>query len=292
MKQPQNAVIAIGNFDGVHLGHQKIMSTLKVIAEEKQLHSIVLTFTPSPKKYFHRENNFINTDQQKNELLKQFNPDQIVFIDFGQIHELSPQEFVFRYLIKQYKMKHIIMGKDFAFGKYRQGNIQLLKQLAEIDPFEITVIEPKTINQEKISSSTIRQMLRNGKILSANKMLGKYYFIDGIVIGGKKLGRSLGFPTINLQTENTILPTGVFSTISQIADHSYQSITNIGFRPSFNGTEISIETHILNFNNQIYQQPVRLFFKKKLRDEIKFASKEELIVQIKHDIAAISAEKD
>lgn len=287
----KGSIAAVGNFDGFHLGHRKLIETLKQIALEKNLISMILTFTPNPKIYFHKELNLINSDEQRKQILENLGVDNVIFLDFNQVLNLSGEAFVKDILIARYNVKYIVMGENFKFGKNRECDTESLKKMAEKFNFEFIVVSPVILDGITISSSLIRKKLGSSEIEDSNRMLGRLYYIDGFVIEGDKIGRELGFPTINIQTENEILPEGVFKTRTEIAGRPqiYDSISYIGSSPTFFGKKKKVETHILDFNEKIYSQKVRIYFEKKLRGDIKFDSRSTLIDQIKKDIQALKS---
>jgi riboflavin kinase/FMN adenylyltransferase len=287
----QGSAIAIGNFDGFHLGHVKILDTLKTIAREKNLESIVLTFTPNPKIYFKRERHLINTYGQKKEILEAQGVDRVSIIDFLRIVEMTNEEFLKDFLVDRFRMKHIVMGENFRFGKARKGDIGFLKTAAQRYGFQFTVVKPVMLDGIRISSTYIRQRLAEARIELANRMLGRRYFIEGVVAEGDKVGRQLGFPTINVDTQGALLPEGVFKTAVQIDDETYDSITYIGYRPTFMGKEKKVESHIFDFDRKIYGKTVRIYFERKLREEMKFTSEKGLIKQIRKDIGNLKVDK-
>lgn len=293
-KNKKAGAIAIGNFDGFHLGHKKIIETLENIAVEKELTSIVLTFTPNPKVYFKKEFNLINTDAQKKRILGDLGVDRVSIVDFNEIVDMSAGTFVTNFLIEKYNMKHMVMGENFRFGKGRKGDLQSLQNMEDRWGFDVTVVKPVTLDGSRISSSYIREKLLDCEIEEANRMLGRMYFIEGIVVEGDKVGRQLGFPTINVDTDNPLLPEGVFKTKVQVENdnETYNSVTYIGYRPTFAGREKKVESHIFDFDRKIYGKRVKIYFEKRLRGDLKFQSKKNLIDQIKKDIENLKVDKD
>jgi riboflavin kinase/FMN adenylyltransferase len=287
----KGSAVAIGNFDGFHLGHQKIIERLKQIARENNLISIILTFTPNPRIYFKREKHLINTDAQKKEILENLEVDRVIIINFDQVVDMSDERFLKDFLIDKYKMKHIVMGENFRFGKGREGDISFLKQMSDRWGFGLTVVKSVMLDHHRVSSTYIREKLAAAQIEESNRMLGRRYFVDGLVVEGDKVGTELGFPTINLETDNILLPEGVFKTTVEIDGETYNSITYIGYRPTFSGKEKKVESHIFDFNREIYGKQVKIYFKKKLRDDMKFESKMSLINQIKKDIENLKVDK-
>lgn len=293
IKNRKGSVAAVGNFDGFHLGHRKLVDTLKQIALEKNLASLILTFIPNPKVYFNKELTLINSDEQKKQLLESLGVEHIVSLDFNQVLDMSGEAFVRDILMDHYNVKFIVMGENFKFGKNRQCDSESLKKMAEKYGFEFIVVTPVILDGIPISSSLIRKKLSCAEIEDSNRMLGRLYYIDGTVVEGDKIGRELGFPTINIKTENEILPEGVFKTRTEIDGRlqDYDSISYIGSSPTFSGTEKKVETHILDFNETIYGQKVRVYFEKKVRGGMKFDSRTTLIDQIKKDIQRLKVDK-
>ncbi len=292
-KDIKGSIAAVGNFDGFHLGHRKLVDTLKQIALKKKLVSLILTFIPNPKVFFNKELTLINSDEQKKQLLESLGVDHIVPLDFNQVLDMSGEVFVRDILIDRYNVKFIVMGENFKFGKNRQCDSESIKKMAEKFGFEFIVVSPVILDGTPISSSLIRKKLGSAEIEDSNRMLGRLYYIDGTVVDGDKIGRELGFPTINIKTENEILPEGVFITKTEIEGRSqiYDSISYIGSSPTFSGKVKKVETHILDFNENIYDQQVRVYFEKKIRGDMKFDSRTTLIDQIKKDIQRLKVDK-
>lgn len=291
MKLQKKIAIAIGNFDGYHMGHQKLISTLKEIASDNHLGSCLITFTPSPKVFFRPNMVQIFTLDQKKERLGQLGLDCVEYLDFIRYHQLSANDFVKDVLIKRFAMDYIVVGRNFGFGRNRQGDINLLRSLSRDLQFRLEVVSPLFYKNERISSSRIRETLLHGEVHEAACMLGNPYYIDGVIVEGDRLGRKLGFPTINVVTRNSILPEGVFESKVLIGGAAHVGVTNIGKRPTFMGEKITVESHILGFNKTVYGENVRITLKHKLRDEVKFSSQEKLIQQIKKDIDKIKVDK-
>ena len=287
----QGSAIAIGNFDGFHLGHGKIIEHLKRVAVEKKMASIILTFSPNPRVYFKREIDMINTDTQKQEILEGLGVDQVIMLAFEEIVDMSDEQFLEEFLLHKYNMKHIVMGENFRFGKGREGDIGFLQAMSDRWGFALTVVPPVKLGHQRISSTYIRESIAAARIEEANKMLGREYFITGLVVEGDKVGTELGFPTINVETSNTLLPEGVFKTRVEFDGKRFNSIAYIGYRPTFSGREKKVEAHIFDFNENIYGQHVKIVFQKKVRDDMKFDSRMSLIRQIKKDIENLKVDK-
>lgn len=283
---PSPTVVAIGNFDGVHLGHQKILQFLIQEAHRYNFYSLVLTFYPHPAKVLNqREIKMIQTLEQRIEKIRKFNPQVLLIMDFDKRFSLiSSQEFIQKIILDTLHTQEIIVGQDFHFGKKREGDINVLHSLSHQYNFKLHSISSVKKGGIVISSSVIRRLLNQGKVGKANKLLGHAYEINGKVGKGKSRGKTLGFPTANIQTENEILPYGVYLSRVKIDSRTLPALTNIGKCPTFSQKEINIESYILNFNKTLYGKPVKVCLLKKIRDEIKFSSPSELSSQIKKDI--------
>ena len=281
---------AIGNFDGVHLGHKEIIDLINDIAKMKSTKSCILTFDPHPQKVLAgRDVSLIVPVNEKLSLLEQAGVDYAVSLRFTkELSQLSAEEFVQDVLIKTLKIKDIVVGPDFMFGKNRSGNAEMLKEMGKKYGFQTHVINPMKFGGEVISSSMIRRNIAEGNILKLNDLLGYNYFLKGIIVEGEKRGREIGFPTTNLDTQWELLPKpGVYATISWLRGSSYNSITNIGFRPTFGENKLLIETHLFDFSDSVYGEEIRVEFYQRLRDEKKFESVENLVAQIKLDVEEV-----
>jgi riboflavin kinase/FMN adenylyltransferase len=284
-------VITIGTFDGVHKGHQTILHRLQEVKHSKKLKSIVFTFHPHPRKIILSEKQpikILTTPSEKIQLLQSYNIDYLIFCPFTkEFANIPPEDFV-HYLSTQLNIKHIIIGYDHKFGKDRKGDINTFYQLKDKYHFEVEQIPAKTVNEINISSTKIRQFLLSGDIANANELLGYNYFLSGIVIKGKKLGRTIGIPTANVKVEDEdkLIPAnGVYCVNVNVRNKTYKGALNIGTNPTTdNDNSQKIEVHILNFNEDIYHQKIQISFLKKIRDEEKFDSIESLKNQILQDI--------
>jgi riboflavin kinase/FMN adenylyltransferase len=298
----QPLALTIGNFDGFHLGHQKIISDLKNISQQKNLTSAILTFNPHPEIFFNKNlaKNFrINSASQKISLFKNHQIDLSIFINFNQkIANCEAEEFVSEFLIKTLNVKYLLVGYDFVFGKNRLGNFELLQKLAKKYDFELAKISALSDDENKIYSSTlIRSLIKNGEIKEANHLMNRNFSISSRVVEGKKIARSLGFPTANLFASDKIINPkfGVYQSLTSIEgdDKKYLSITNYGIKPTINHTNAInnlkpiYETHLLNFKQNLYHKKISIELIDFIRDEKKFSSVEELKNQIKRDISIL-----
>lgn len=283
------SAIAIGNFDGMHLGHHKVLKFLNRIADKNKILSIVLTFHPHPKSILGRKPlSLIQTlDQRLEEMAKHKLHTALILPFDRKMAEIKAGSFIQDILLKQLRAKAIIVGENFFFGKNREGSVAYLKQMAERHGFKVYSCSSAESAGVGISSSTIRSLLFSGRIEEAGKMLGRFYSIDGSIVGGRSKGRTLGFPTANIQTTNEILPPGVYITRAKVEGHRLHlpSITNIGECPTFGRTNrTSVESYLIDFQGNIYGRGIRLHFLKKLREEARFPSPESLTNQLKMDL--------
>ena len=281
---------AIGNFDGVHLGHKEIISLLKKVSSKKSSKSCIITFEPHPQKVLSKKDvALIIPFEEKIRLLGKLGVDVTVCLKFTkELSKLSAEDFVKEILVDTLRIKDIVVGPDFMFGNKRSGNAELLGKLGEIYNYDTKVLQPKVVGGEVISSSLIRGYISDGNIQRVNELLGHRYFIDGVVTEGEKRGRQIGFPTTNITSSWELLPkTGVYATYAIVEGESYQSITNVGYRPTFGENKLLIETHLFDFSKNVYGFDISVEFVKRLRDEKKFDSVDSLVSQIKLDIKEV-----
>jgi riboflavin kinase/FMN adenylyltransferase len=273
-------VVTIGNFDGVHLGHQALLDEVRKRAHDLKLESAVITFEPNPKDYFsqNKPQTRISSLREKIELFNEIKIDRVHIIKFNQeFSKVTANEFI-SVLIKKLKVKEIIIGEDFCFGKGREGGI---KQLSA-SSMKLNIKNKILMDGKRISSTLIRNLLANDKLDQANKYIGRPYSISGKVVHGEKRGRKIGFPTANIHMRHNRPPLkGVFAVKFQ----NHFGVANLGIRPSIKGEKkLQLEVHLLNFSSDLYGQHVSVIFLKKLRDEKKFKSLDELKEQIKLDV--------
>jgi riboflavin kinase/FMN adenylyltransferase len=283
-----NTAIAIGNFDGVHMGHQLLIRTLVEKSKKEDLSSGVLTFNVHPRTILKPKQSplILTTKNEKIKLISQLGVDKLFFADFNaKLSTLSPEEFVRNMLIRKLDAKVIVVGSDFTFGFKGAGNCSTLKKLAAELNYELLVVERFYYNNMVTSSTEIRQKILSGMIEEANMLLGRPYQITAKVVSGAQIGRKLGFPTANLNFEkNKALPSdGVYIVQIEIDGQVYYGVANVGYKPTFLGSSRNLEVHIFAFNNNIYEREITVGFLKKLRDEIGFASPQQLSKQIEKD---------
>ena len=287
----KDSVVTIGTFDGVHIGHQKIIKRLVRIAEEKQLEAVVLTFFPHPRMVLQKDTSIklINDIEEKSKLLEKFGVDHLVIKKFTQeFSRLTALEFVRDILVKQLHVKHIIIGYDHRFGRNRTADISDLREFGEIYGFDITEISAQDIDEVTVSSTKIRKALKEGNIRTANAYLGYDFILSGRVISGKSLGKRIGFPTANLEINaiyKLIPKTGSYIVRSMINDNEVFGMMNIGTNPTVDGEHQSVEIHFFDFDEDLYDKCIEVELLERLRDEQKFESIEALKEQLNIDKA-------
>lgn len=284
-------VVTIGNFDGVHIGHQKIFEYLKKKAEQINGKSVVVTFHPHPIRVLFREHplKLITTTEDRIKLIEKCGIDITLLIPFSrEFAKIEAEDFVRDILIDKLHAKWVVVGYDYRFGRDRKGDKELLKKLGNIYGFRVTVLKAYKIKGKILSSTAVRNALAEGNIKEANLFLGRAYHIDGEVIKGAGRGSSiLGYPTANISPVQEILPKeGVYAvkvTIPHLSK-TFKGVANIGKNPTFGNSDISYEVHILNFKENLLGKKIRVHFIERIRDERKFSSPEELRLNIEGDI--------
>lgn len=291
-REHQNAVLTIGNFDGLHLGHQKILEQLHSEASRLNTHSCLMTFEPLPREYFSSDKpsaRLMNRYEKicvLNKFKPSIRPDFLMLLNFNKsLAKMTAVQFIENILLEKLKIKSIIIGDDFHFGCDRQGDFSLLQKYGKKYGFFVTSIASHCIDNQRVSSSLIREALVTNELSKANNMLGRHYKIYGHVSHGDKRGRTIGFPTANIHLgrAETALH-GVYSVTmhSQNRGDAY-GVANIGRRPTVNGERVQLEVHLFDFNEDLYGEPVSVSFQHKIRDEKKFESFNELKQQIQID---------
>ncbi len=282
-------IITIGTFDGVHLGHQKILKQLTNEAKKSNLKSLVLTFFPHPRMVLQKESDIklINTIAEKQALCSDMDIDYLVIQPFNKaFSRYTALEFVRDILVEQLHMKKLIIGYDHQFGKNREGGIEELQEFGLMFDFEVIEIDKQELNTVAVSSTKVRNALREGNITLANSYLGHSYTITGPVVSGRKLGRTIHFPTANIHVPELykLIPKdGVYIVKSVIDSHMYYGMLNIGNRPTVGGTHRTIEVHFFDFDKDIYYKTIQIQLLKRLRDEYKFDGIEALVKQLQKD---------
>ena len=281
-------VVTIGNFDGIHIGHKKLITTTKKYAIEEVLKSVVITFSPHPLEIIKNTSPFfyIFSEEEKDIEMKKEHIDYFIKYPFTkEFSNIEPQDFV-DMLIENLNCKILIVGEDYCFGKNRSGNVDILKKIGEEKGIKVIKIPNIIIDGERVSSSIIRDCLLNRNIKKANLLLNKPYYVFGKVVEGNKLGRTIGFPTANIiPPKNKLLPPdGVYITKTRYGNKVYDSITNIGKNPTVNNVDRTIETYIFDFNENIYNKDIEVDFYDWVRSVKKFSGIDELKGQIAKDI--------
>ncbi len=288
----RSPVVTIGIFDGVHAGHEFIIGKLKDAASEKKSDSVILTLWPHPRMVLNKQPGdfkLLNSLDEKIMLLEDIGIDHLFILDFTkQFSRLSACEFVNRVLVERLGISHLIVGYNHRFGKDREGDISKLQECARRYSFTIEHLPPFTDGGQQISSSMIRDLLAGGKVTRANELLGYEYFISGKVTGGSKLGRTMGFPTANILVgdQNKLIPKdGVYAVKVSIKGQVLKGMMNIGIRPTVSTRKDSktIEVHIFDFDEDIYQSEIRISFHYRMRDEMKFENTGNLKKQLIRD---------
>ena len=287
-KKHQNSVVAIGNFDGIHLGHQKVLNRARQKAKKNRLPFGVITFEPMPVMFFNKKikNHRINSLLQKKTQLKKLKLDFLIIINFNKkFSKLSAEQFIKRIIFKKVKCKFLYVSNNFKFGFKRKGNIQTLRKYSNSYNYKTMITHPLTKAARVISSTIIRKKISQGKIYEVNKLLNRNWCIQGKVIKGHRRGRTIGFPTCNINISDYAMPKlGVYGVKVNNAKFQRKGIANIGYRPTFNGQNLLLEVNIFGINKNLYNKVINVNFKKFIRSEKKFKDLEQLKKQIKVDI--------
>ncbi|WP_410498218.1 bifunctional riboflavin kinase/FAD synthetase [Chitinibacter sp. S2-10] len=279
---PRSA-LTIGNFDGLHLGHQGMLARLKQEADERNLASVVMTFEPHPRELFTPDSApaRLTSLREKIELLADAGVDYLIVQRFNKSFAASSAEYFRDHIVKgQINARYVLVGDDFRFGAKRAGDFALLSAQ---DQFDCHSLPTQEVNGERVSSTAVRTALQNGEMAHAARLLGRPYSISGRVVGGDKLGREFGFPTANIQLKHNRPPLlGIFVVEIHGLERTYQGVASLGFRPTIHGGDLTpkLEVHIFDFNREIYRQHLRIHFLAKLRDEEKYPDFDTLIAQI------------
>jgi len=288
--------VALGNFDGIHIGHQYLLKSNIEKAKEENLKPSVLIFKNHTKTILKKDENFkidiLTSFEEKIQLLKELGIEIVYVMDFNeQIMKLSPELFIKNILLDRLNAKLVTVGFDYRFGYKAQGDSNYLKELGKANGFVVNVIDPVYVEGEIVSSTIIRNLIINGYIEKANKLLGRNYCLIGTVIKGRSRGRKLGFPTANIRlNDRYVIPkTGVYKTFTYVDNSKFLSLTNIGYNPTFNEKNLKIETYILDFDEDIYDSIIKIEFMEFIRDDIKFNSVEELKNQMHKDVLYIKS---
>ncbi len=286
-------LLTIGVFDGVHAGHRYLLKKLQERAAERNLLSGVVTFSPHPQSVLHPRSQlpWLTSLDDRVGAFRKLGVNIVSVLTFTpKVARLSAREFI-SLIKKNLGMRGILVGPDFALGKGKEGNIDLLRSLGCEMGFSVDVIPPFKINGEIVSSTLIRRALAEGDMRRVKNLMGRYFYLEGKVITSEKRGRVLGFPTANLdiKPQQALPENGIYATIAQVEGGHFPSATNVGIRPTFGTGEEMVETHLLNYKGNLYGKDMRVEFVQKLRDEQRFSSSEELKTQIEKDIREVEA---
>ena len=285
----EKTIVTIGTFDGIHIGHQKILKDLIKTAKKEGKKSVLLTFFPHPRMVLQKDNKILllNTIEEKSGLLEKMGLDYLIIHPFSkEFSRLTALDFVRDILVNKLNTSRLIIGYDHHFGKNREGNIHQLKEYSLLYDFKVEEIPAQDIDDVSVSSTKIRTALKEGNLKTANNYLGYHYMINGTVVSGKKLGGTIGFPTANLEIKEPykLIPkTGVYIIKTHINTDLYTGIMNIGFNPTVLGKHQTIEAHLFDFNEDLYGKEIMIEFIYFLREEHKFKSVKELVVQLNID---------
>lgn len=284
----ESSIVTLGNFDGIHLGHQALIRG--AVADSKRIGSpsVVLTFEPHPLKVLapERAPKMLLSHKDKMQLLQSFGVDVVIVQHFDlAFAKLGAEQFVHEFVVDRLKAKRIWVGKDLRFGQGRKGRVEDLIRWGGGLGFEVSVVEPILVNGVRVSSSQIRQMIASGRVHDVEPMLGRYHFVSGRVSAGHHRGKDLGFPTANISARTEVLPLdGIYATLFHLGQNILLSVSSVGLNPTFGAGPRTVESFILNFNSDIYGQAVKLSFVQRIRDEKKFSVVADLVGQIREDV--------
>ena len=287
-KKPVSSVVTVGTFDGIHLGHQKLINKVLSISKTENLRSIVLTFDPHPRTILNNDSNIslLTTKTEKNKILESFNIDYLITQQFSkEFSRLTPLDYVKTILVDKLNAKHIVIGYDHHFGRNRNANSNNLNEFSKLFNFQVSEVDVLTKDNISVSSTKIRNLIFQGRIKEANALLGYKFVLTGNVVKGLGRGKKLGFPTANIivNTDKIKPANGVYFINSKINDKSIFGMMNIGENPTFNDKDFSIEVHFFDFENDLYEKQLTIEIIDKIRDEIKFDSSEMLSSQLETD---------
>jgi riboflavin kinase/FMN adenylyltransferase len=286
----KNPVVTSGTFDGVHLGHQKILHRIREIARSVEGETVLITFWPHPRLVLYPEEHklrLLSTFEEKAKLLRQFGIDHLVTIPFTkEFSQLTSKEFIEEVIVNRIQTKKLVIGYDHRFGKNREGSFEYLKENCSSYGFELEEISRQDVDEIGVSSTKIRQALESGDIETANSYLGRSYELNGLVVKGQQIGRSIGFPTANVHIPNDykLIPKdGVYAVEASVNGSIYKSMLNIGNRPTVDGSKKSVEAHLFDFQGDLYDKQITIYLKAYLREEQKFENLEGLKAQLHKD---------
>ena len=286
LKKQPGCVLTIGNFDGVHIGHQEILKKLVSKSKKMGLPSLVISFSITPETFFGRPKARLSSFRDKHLFLESLGIDKHLLIRFNKsFSEISASYFINQILVKEIGIKHCFIGDDFRFGKDRLGDFLMLEEASHKNGFSIEKLNSVLLNGERVSSSGVRGFLSKGDFDGAEKFLGRPFSISGKIAHGDKLGRTIGFPTANISIHRKLSPVlGVYSVLIKLMSKTYTGVCNVGKRPTLGGSKTLLEVFIFDFDEEIYGEYLTVIFKQKCREEKKFESFDELKKQIKKDV--------
>ena len=289
-KNHKDSVVAIGNFDGLHIGHQKVLNEAKKKAKKNNLKFGLITFEPAPTMFFNKsiKNHRINTLNQKIYFLKKIKLDFVIIINFNKnFSNLSAESFIENILFKKIKSKYIFVSRNFKFGKKRLGDVNTLKKFEKKYFYKTVITTPHKKEKKIVSSSLIRKIIYQGRVKEAERLLGRTWTVEGVVVKGQQRGRKIGFPTCNIKLNSYTIPKlGVYSVRVQTKNLKKRGIANIGYRPTFSGKSLLLEVNIFGIKRNLYKKILKISFIKFIREEKKFKNSNQLRVQIKKDIVS------
>jgi riboflavin kinase/FMN adenylyltransferase len=284
----KRSVVTIGNFDGIHRGHQEILRKVKQEARERDQLAAVLTLFPHPLKVLRPAEapSLLMTIDQRLAAFDAAGIDAALVLPFDlELSKMRPEDFARRYLVETMRASKVLVGENFRFGHRQEGTVQLLEGYGREWGFDVESVKALTVDGTVASSTAVREALRNGRVADARRLLGRPFSLEGEIQAGTGQGRKLVVPTLNLKTEQEMLPqNGVYATETVVDGEFYRSVTNVGVRPTFNGSNVTVETHLFDFNQDLTGGKIEIRFLERLRDERKFASVEELRDQVLKDI--------
>ncbi len=287
------SVVTLGNFDGIHMGHQALIGGAVAEAQKLAMPSVVLTFEPHPLKVLapERAPKMLLAHKDKMQLLQALGVDVVVIQCFDlSFAKLTADEFVRAILVKRLKARKIWVGRDLRFGQGRKGSVADLERWGGELGFAVATVDAILVDGARVSSSRIRQLVMEGHVDLVEPMLGRYHFVSGRVVAGHRRGRDLGFPTANISTRTEVLPMdGIYATLFHLSERRLLSVSSVGVNPTFGYGPRTVESYILNFTEDIYGEAVQLSFVRRIRSEMKFASVDALIAQIRQDVSGAEA---
>ena len=285
----RDSVLTFGVFDGLHIGHQDVLKTVRERADADNLTSVLFGFYPHPLTFLAPDKcpPVLMCLPKRVETLKQLGIDVAIFVNFNeQIASMSPWTFVNRILLELCSAKHVVVGYACQFGKDREGNAELLKSIGQESGFGVTVVPPTQLNGLPVHSTRIRQAIGRGDLGLASQLLGRTYSLRGTIVPGDGRGRQIGFPTANIEPGAQLCPpNGVYAIRAKLVNRWLDGVLNIGIRPTFDGTKFQVESHLFDFDEDVYDETIEIFFIEKIRNERKFSDIQTLVQQIHRDIA-------